>query len=730
MKKYPRSKQIHSEMTKDEPAYLTWSKDKGLTPENLSQISKATESYSAINRTDSYSSRGRWNQDLSDLDTNISGRPGLSKSDYYAFRPGESPKKSAKGQMYDAQIAYEEMGLVRNIIDLMADFACQGIRLSHPNKQIERFYQGWFTKVKGVDRSERFLNNLYRIGNVIIRTQTAKIKKKNKRTVFKTTAQPDMEIKEPVITKNEIPWKYTFMNPMFIDIVGGALASFMGNPRYSLSLPRSIANLIKSPKNDAEKEVVRQLPVEIVQAARTNQSILLPEDKVNVYYYKKDDWKPWASPMIHAIMDDLVVLEKLKLADMAALDGAISNIRIFKIGDLEHNIAPTAVAASKLAELLESNVGGGTMDLVWGPDIELLESKTTVHQFLGSEKYKPHLDSVYGGLGIPQTLTGSASGSGTTNNLIALKTLIGRLEYGRKVLQEFWDHQIKMVQLAMGFRFPATVEFKLNNLGDEAAEKALLIQLADRNLISQEMISVLFNHDPHLEKVRINRENKERNNGKMVPKAGPFHDPQFGIALKKVALQSGVMTPGQVGLRQDANTRDLKVYPKEKGEKNALELRQQKPGNVNEKKKGEPQQGRPKNSKDTKERKKRNPLEVKTRAIEMWASQAHTIISDVLNPQILAKFNKKNMRSLTQKETQLAEKIKFGVLCNMEPLSFDITQDSIYQAIQSEIPHDIYNVYVNWSDSISKEVGRKLTLDELRQIQSCVYANYIGENNG
>ena len=89
---------------------------------------------------------------------------------------------------------------------------------------------------------------------------------------------------------------------------------------------------------------------------------------------KKDDWQSFAYPMIYAIMDDINVIEKLKLADMAALDGAIANIRIFKLGNLEHKIAPTKAAASKLASILQNNVGGGTMDIVWGPDIELVES--------------------------------------------------------------------------------------------------------------------------------------------------------------------------------------------------------------------------------------------------------------------------------------------------------------------------------------------------------------------
>ena len=192
--------------------------------------------------------------------------------------------------------------------------------------------------------------------------------------------------------------------------------------------------------------------------------------------------------MIYAIMDDINIIEKLKLADLAALDGAISNIRIFKLGNLEHKIAPTKAAAAKLSNILQNNVGGGTMDLIWGPDIELLESKTNVHQFLGEAKYTPHLNSVYAGLGIPPTLTGTYGAAGTTNNFISLKTLTQRLEYGRQVLVQFWQKEIEMLQKAMGFRYPAKIEFDRMDLSNEEAEKALLIQLADRNLVSEELV--------------------------------------------------------------------------------------------------------------------------------------------------------------------------------------------------------------------------------------------------
>ena len=272
--------------------------------------------------------------------------------------------------------------------------------------------------------------------------------------------------------------------------------------------------------------------------------------------------------MVYSIMDDITVIEKLKLADMAALDGAISNIRIFKLGSLEHKIAPTKAAASKLAQILGNNVGGGTMDLVWGPDIELLESKTNVHQFLGEAKYTPHLNSVYAGLGIPPTLTGTYGAAGTTNNFISLKTLTQRLEYGRDVLRSFWENEIEIIQKAMGFTKPAKIEFDRMDLSNEESEKALLIQLADRNLVSDELLQSRFGFDPEMEKVRINREQKDRKTDKMVKKTSPWHDPQPENSLKKIALQSGIASPSEVGLQLD---------PKKEGEKTHLELRQTKP---------------------------------------------------------------------------------------------------------------------------------------------------------
>lgn len=710
---------------------LTWGD--GPNSEVLGLFANALQSYSGMYRTQS----AFRNYDFSDLDTKTSGRPGLGWRDYDAFRPDEARPNKHGDIMMMIDEYYKGEGIIRNIIDLMGDFACQGVRLVHPNKRIEKFYRNWFVRVEGKDRSERFLNYLYRTGNVVVRKQTAKIPVTVEREIYRSVAQPDMKVSTPETVTREIPWKYTFLHPATIIVVGGSLASFVGNPMYAIKLPTKYRRIIQNPKNDAERAIVAQLPEEIRRSAETNSPIILPPEKTSVFHYKKDDWDEWALPMIYSIMEDLATLKKLKLADRAALDGAISNIRVWKIGNLEHKIPPTKEAAALLSDILENHTGVGTMDLVWGPDIDLLESRTTIHQFLGEEKYKPTMNNIYAGLGIPPTLTGTFGAAGTTNNFISLKTLTQRLQYGRDVLRVFWEAELAAVQKAMGFRFPAKLEFDETNLADEDAQRSLLIQLADRNVISDEKLQEAFRIEPDMEKVRLNRESREREAGRMVPKSNQFYDPQFGIALKKVALQTGIMTPSQVGLTEDAAIPDMRTSPKAKGEKNALEMRPAPAAGVGgkksstPKKKGVQSQGRPKTSKDSGGVRKTKKFTPRGKAsIEIWANAAQEGISEFLNDDLLRVYNKKNMRTLSTKETKEIEEVKFGVLCHLEPLS-EVTPEIVLAAIgKGGVPSSIKSLFNDWMKSVEADLNRSLTLDELRRLQAALYTQTIGEDNG
>ena len=700
---------IKNSIQTPEEAYVFWGEDQNSKQAALNASAESLEEYVGIqHHAQAAAGRTSVRQDFSNILPNISSRPGLSKSDYDYFRPQEAVPNQIYAVLNRADYIYQRVGLVKNVIDLMGDFASQGITVSHPNRRIERFFRNWFKKVNGKDRSERFLNNLYRTGNVVMTRRTAKLSNRSIKDMYKAQAADftDKDIRNEIVSlgAREIPWKYTFIDPIYIEIAAGPLASFVGGKKaYGLKLPSHLRKIINSPKNDAEKFMVSKLPPEVIEAAKTKKPYFLDPDKVIVSHYKKDDWQTWAYPMIYSIMDDITVLEKLKLADMAALDGAISNTRIFKLGNLEHKIAPTKAAASKLASILQNNVGGGTMDIVWGPDIELIESKTNVHQFLGEAKYTPHLNNVYAGLGIPPTLTGTYGAAGTTNNFISLKTLTQRLQYGRDVLRRFWQEELDMIQKVMGFRYSAKIEFDNMDLSNEEAEKSLIIQLADRNIVSNEFVQKRFGADPELENVRVERENK------IESKLGPYVTNEYN--LRKVALQLGIATPSQVGLELADNANN---------EKTILELKSQfapKQKDVT----GVSGQGRPRTSKDSEPRKEREFAPQTGASLIMRGLDLQDKISEVTNPVFLEFFNKKNMRSLSQSEYEIADNIKTNILFSIKP-SDKLSSELIQTKIKAAQLDTTINQYNQFSKQIKDQVNKDLTTEDNKQLKAYFYS--------
>ena len=730
-------------------AFVTWADDSGKR-QALLDTSDNIDSYDGIQKSTAYNRRS-----FLDIEPQRSVRTSFTREDYNRFRSSEAVPKQQKEAIKMCMAAYDRVGIIRNVIDLMGDFAGQGITIVHPNKRIEKFFRAWFKKVNGLERTERFLNTLYRCGNVIVKRRTAKINKKTEKQL-RSMGDADMEIVDLKVPRREIPWKFDFLNPMSIEVVGNELATFVGQPQYVLKVSKLVRGLTSrglSGNTPYHRNLTAMLPPDILEAIKDGKTTIpLDPEKVSVFYYKKDDWLVWSNPMIYAILDDIVMLEKMKLADISALDGAISNIRLWSLGDLDNKILPTKAAINKLRNILASNVGGGTMDLVWGPELKFTESSTQVFRFLGKEKYEPVLTNIYAGLGIPPTLTGMAtSGGGFTNNFISLKTLVERLEYGRQVLVNWWNQELEIVQKAMGFRLPAKVHFDQMVLADEASEKNLLIQLADRNIISSETLVERFGEIPEIEKIRIRREVKDREKEAMPQKASPYHNPQHRNDLEKIALTKDMIAPEDVGIvpcddtgdhpftdpkdrRSDEEIEEKKEETKDKQEErdqNKFDKQQEK---EDKKEKefdptGRPEDGRPKNSRDKEKRKQKEP---KPRTsvnssefvvMSLWASEAQSKISGIINPAILSHYDKASLRSLTKSETEQLEHLKLCILCNMEPF-IDVSPEIISELLKRPIlvESSTAKLLATLREGFLNKNEREPSIDEVRQMNVSGYA--------
>jgi hypothetical protein len=431
----------------------------------------------------------------------INTREPFTRHDYDSYRPNESMPYSSKEIVRQCHAAYRKVGVVRNIVDLMSDFGSQGIVISHPSRKTEKVLRAWFDKVNGLERSERFLNYLYKSGSAIAKR------------INGTT--PDGNI---------IPVRYTYLDPCLVEVGNPREAKLGATPQYILrpynsSACDSLVDFISYEVTRRRKDIAPELKSVV---DNFDKDIPLDPNTTIIYHYKKDDFALWADPLIYRVLDDVILYQKAKLADMSALDGAIQSIRLIKLGNSEKGIYPKPAAIDVLRQSLSANTGGGPMDLIWTDDIDIKVVDTQVHTFLGSAKYEPILSAIYEGLGIPSTVTAkSGAGTGFTNNALSLRVLVERLEYGRNQLIKFWTQELKLVMKALGLKKEASVSFA-QTLNDDVAKNNLLMSLADRGYISWETIVERVGENVAVEKSRLHREVSDRENGRLPEKLGPF----------------------------------------------------------------------------------------------------------------------------------------------------------------------------------------------------------------
>ncbi len=708
-------------------------------------------------------------------------RDGFNRGDYNVYRPNEATPRTSKELIHQCMEIYRYNPILRNVVDMMASFGCQGIQIMHPNRKKQETYRYWFLKkVNGPAVSQHFLRTLYSAGNVFVKRGIAKLNTLDLQDMKRGFAdiRPDAEYTRTLKPrKNEIPIQYTFLNPFNMEMVYGELATFLGKPVYMLKVPTFLMTMIKTAKSPTQKEMVASLPAFIREPIeRGERFINLDNDKLCVYQYMKDDWQSWADPLATSILNDLKLYDKMKLADQAALDGAISKIRLWKLGSLKDKIQAGPPAFQKLHDMLSANVGGGSMDLLWDAAIELQETSTDVVKFLGAEKYEPILRAIYAGLGIPQSLTGGGSqGAGFTNNAISLKTLIERLQYGRSLLTSFWQRELQLLQDALGDKQPAMVVYDNMTLYDEAAEKMVWIQMIDRDLVSVETMQERFGLIPEVEQMRLKREDaaRETETKKVPPKAGPFHNPQFHQDVIQTSLQQGTIAPSEAGVKKkpkkkgdkslmdhqsemenkriemdkEANDQQMKLdvdlhkqtllhkedehkqklAQKDVEHKTMLPVKKQVlKQRMSQQNKGQPQQGRPKNSKDTDVRKKRRVLP-SVKAAELiatmqWARDAQKLISEAYTPMYLKAHSKKNVRSLTTAQSDQLENDKLRILWNT-PLGHGVTAEYVEQLDISLLPSDLEGVEL-LADLVKDRghaKGAALTVDDIRELQISAY---------
>lgn len=662
--------------------------------------------------------------------TDISVRSGFNEYDFDFYRPDEALPVRPKEIIAYCMAAYDKFEMVKNVFDMMSDFVVKGIQVNHPVAAAETFGQEWFRRVDGAGVSERVTRMLLKAGNCTLYRRTAILPEK-KLTVFRTYGQfldktggwldkvtpPKVKIRPKVVLKDgEIPYGYFIHDPRTVEIVGLALNT------YETPLERQFGVRIVR-DTYREMDILRNpiISESITPILSCQQSIvILPKEKTISLHYKKDDHQVWATPIVNSILTHLRTYDKLITADRAALEGAMSNIRLWTIGNLAERIFPNPAALAKLEDVLAATGNGGTMDLVWGPELSFTETSSKAYEFLGPEKYKPTLEAIFRGLGIPYTLAGHGGGeSGFANNAVSFKVFTERMQFLRNILIKFWSDELDLLRVQFGWNDQFEIMFDNTNLSDESVLLKLFIDMWDRNIISDEYIQEKFGANPDIEAVRLRREDKRRDKGKLPPKAGPYtSENNYQRDAKKILLTQGSITPAEGGVDLD-ETKPGQISLVDRQAKFAQDAAKTQ-AVAPDKKQKTASRGRPPGTKDSGKRKPK----VVTAGLAMWAEDTREQIAATLKPLYLKLKGKQNLRNLSVEEAAAFEDVCFTLMASFKP-GDAVTEESLEEAANST---EAFPAQLDLAYAEAKASVGDISIEKDRRLQAAVYAQYIAES--
>ena len=409
--------------------------------------------------------------------------------------------------------AYENAGIISNAIDLMVDFALEGIVINHENKAIQRFMWQWADRVNLGNISKEILKSYFLDSNTPVltfrgRITTGEIRKFRSKNNLNKSESQKLFVRQDITRNRIIPYKYAVLDVLKLHIDGGDLFGF---PHFDYDLDRDQARVLADPGQTGD-EVFESLKDALGDDAfdtltRTGRLRIDPR-RLDMIYYKKDGYRMWANPFIWRTVDNLKFKKLLRDMDISVAESVINTLTIIAIGDTVNGFPPTPAMFVKLGSLLKTKSKSQT--LVWNDLIKIIAEYPPVEKILGKEKYEQVDVDIRSSLGIAEVILSGTGKGNFSNSFISVKTLVERLETARQSLLAWLQKQMKIVQKAMDFSKPAVIQFRHMSLQDEEAEKRLLLDLVDRGMISYKNVIERFGENFDIEVQRMKEEDQFR----------------------------------------------------------------------------------------------------------------------------------------------------------------------------------------------------------------------------
>lgn len=499
-------------------------------------------------------------------------------------------------------MAYLGYGVVRNVIDLYSDFATEGLEIDHPDESVRNFYQAWARKVNLSDRVHSMFLNLFVSGNVFAHRRWATLTDPEKRAMKRATAtevvndtliirgrskdttiegresdfidwflSQNGEINLTDDSKNgkanaaapksaseenlpenpdgKIPWGYTFLNPLQMEMRGRRLRGdsywiMAIDRRDTLDIARGLGMYSRYNQDLGTTEV--NLPKEFQSrikkysgpgAGYSAEVKLTNEELCVIQAPGKWDWFDWAVPFCFPALRALSFKDCLRNMEMKACQSVINSIFLFKLGNIEKGMPAEDEHFERLADMLQ--MPGQALNILWNEAIEAEVIQADIKGIFDTNKHDSADRDILQALGVPDVLVGGKGGN-FSNSYIAVAAVLERLESYRNKVYDWLMGEVKIIADAMGFKKMPVLKFGRTSLRDEKAQQTFLTGLYDRGILSADTLLREANTSAEVESSKMQNEKKNYRKGEDIfAPRGPY------VKDKKPQPKPGAAAPGK-----------------------------------------------------------------------------------------------------------------------------------------------------------------------------------------
>lgn len=370
------------------------------------------------------------------------------------------------------QMAYYNIPIFQNTINLMTEFTCAPIFFSGGNELSRKFFEAWAKKINLWSFQDQFFREYYRGGNVFVYKLMASFTRQDLGKLSK--------IFEYEVAATEIPGKYIILNAADIEIQScfwTELAEY-----YKIINEYELRSILSG--GAVSDELLDKIPElkEIKKGAKTGTliKIKLTKDRLSTIFYKKQDYELCSIPFGFAVLDDINKKEEMKNIDMAINRQLQQAVLLITMGN-ETDGAPSPQNMDAMRQIFSNPSVARVLVAAW--DTEANFVIPTIGDILDPQKYEILDRDIR--LGLNNMLFGE--GEKYSNTDIKVEVFLARLQHSREqFLKEFLIPEMEKIGKQLNFKKIPVPAFEDSDFKDDSVRSKIYSHLIEIGALTPE----------------------------------------------------------------------------------------------------------------------------------------------------------------------------------------------------------------------------------------------------